>query len=171
MYSDWDTAKAVGCPIRKSMDQRVLTPPHGLSQRATSFIASTCQGIHQMLLSRLAEPPSCSVNRTGQTDPSPYMTETHAFLTCMSHLYIVKEHIQPKAGIHIPSRDYKRTKTMSVCLASSVAGLSAHKRRSNHPVIPSPQRDGGAGRDRTDDPLLAKQVLSQLSYSPFNRIA
>ena len=25
---------------------------------------------------------------------------------------------------------------------------------------------GGACRDRTDDPLLAKQVLSQLSYSP-----
>jgi hypothetical protein len=27
-------------------------------------------------------------------------------------------------------------------------------------------RYGGAGRDRTDDPLLAKQVLSQLSYGP-----
>ena len=27
-------------------------------------------------------------------------------------------------------------------------------------------RLGGAGRDRTDDPLLAKQVLSQLSYGP-----
>jgi hypothetical protein len=27
-------------------------------------------------------------------------------------------------------------------------------------------RIGGADRDRTDDPLLAKQVLSQLSYSP-----
>ena len=26
--------------------------------------------------------------------------------------------------------------------------------------------NGGAGRDRTDDPLLAKQVLSQLSYGP-----
>ena len=25
---------------------------------------------------------------------------------------------------------------------------------------------GGAGRDRTDDLLLAKQALSQLSYSP-----
>ena len=25
---------------------------------------------------------------------------------------------------------------------------------------------GGAYRDRTDDPLLAKQVLSQLSYTP-----
>ena len=28
------------------------------------------------------------------------------------------------------------------------------------------ERHGGAGRDRTDDPLLAKQVLSQLSYGP-----
>jgi hypothetical protein len=27
-------------------------------------------------------------------------------------------------------------------------------------------RGGGASRDRTDDPLLAKQVLSQLSYGP-----
>ncbi len=26
--------------------------------------------------------------------------------------------------------------------------------------------DGGAGRSRTDDPLLAKQVLYQLSYDP-----
>lgn len=26
---------------------------------------------------------------------------------------------------------------------------------------------GGACRDRTDDPLLAKQVLSQLSYAPY----
>jgi hypothetical protein len=29
---------------------------------------------------------------------------------------------------------------------------------------------GGADRDRTGDPLLAKQVLSQLSYSPVNTI-
>ena len=28
------------------------------------------------------------------------------------------------------------------------------------------QRTGGGERDRTDDPLLAKQVLSQLSYTP-----
>ena len=31
---------------------------------------------------------------------------------------------------------------------------------------PLPKKVGGAGRDRTDDPLLAKQVLSQLSYGP-----
>ena len=29
-------------------------------------------------------------------------------------------------------------------------------------------RLGGARRDRTADPLLAKQVLSQLSYGPLN---
>ncbi len=32
-------------------------------------------------------------------------------------------------------------------------------------------RVGGARRDRTDDPLLAKQVLSQLSYGPINHVA
>ena len=32
--------------------------------------------------------------------------------------------------------------------------------------ITDPSDNGGAGRDRTDDILLAKQVLSQLSYSP-----
>ena len=41
----------VGCPIRISTDQRLLAAPHGFSQRATSFIASWCQGIHRMPLS------------------------------------------------------------------------------------------------------------------------
>ena len=45
--------KTVGCPIRKSADQRLLAPSRSLSQRATSFIASQCQGIHQMPLKRL----------------------------------------------------------------------------------------------------------------------
>ena len=48
-----DTAEAVGCPIRKSTDQSLLAAPHGLSQRAASFIASQCQGIHQMPFRRL----------------------------------------------------------------------------------------------------------------------
>ena len=36
----------MGCPIRKSMDQRIFAPTHGLSQLITSFIASVSQGIH-----------------------------------------------------------------------------------------------------------------------------
>jgi len=40
--------KTVGFPIRISADQRLIAPPHGLSQRTTSFIASSCQGIPQV---------------------------------------------------------------------------------------------------------------------------
>lgn len=36
----------------------------------------------------------------------------------------------------------------------------------NHRLGSNTKRIGGAERDRTADPLLAKQVLSQLSYSP-----
>lgn len=35
-----------------------------------------------------------------------------------------------------------------------------------YPLTPLNLSNGGARRDRTDDPLLAKQVLSQLSYGP-----
>ncbi len=38
----------MGCPIRTPRDQRPLAAPPRFSQRATSFIASWCQGIHQM---------------------------------------------------------------------------------------------------------------------------
>jgi hypothetical protein len=54
----------VGCPIRRSRDQRSLASPPGFSQRATSFIASQCQGIHQM-------PFSCFSRHTQrQTSPA-----------------------------------------------------------------------------------------------------
>jgi hypothetical protein len=53
MDSSDDDPKGPGFPIRRSTDQKVLALPRGLSQRATSFIASQCQGIHQMPLSRL----------------------------------------------------------------------------------------------------------------------
>jgi hypothetical protein len=48
----WRYPKGVGCPIRTSTDQRLLAAPRGFSQRATSFIASWCQGIHRMPFSR-----------------------------------------------------------------------------------------------------------------------
>ena len=56
------TLKAPGCPIRISPDQRLLPPPRGFSQSATSFIASRCQGIHQMPLSRLRPLPCTGTN-------------------------------------------------------------------------------------------------------------
>ena len=41
--------------------------------------------------------------------------------------------------------------------------------RTSRPAKPDPT--GGARRDRTDDLLLAKQALSQLSYGPSSRAA
>ncbi len=38
----------MGCPIRKSADQRFLAAPHSLSQLCTSFFASVCLGIHRV---------------------------------------------------------------------------------------------------------------------------
>ena len=37
---------------------------------------------------------------------------------------------------------------------------------SSYNLVKKDAKNGGAERDRTVDPLLAKQVLSQLSYSP-----
>ena len=47
----------VGCPIRTSTDQSLLAAPRGFSQRATSFFASWCQGIHRMPFSRSRSRP------------------------------------------------------------------------------------------------------------------
>ena len=53
----------VGCPIRISTDQSLLAAPRGFSQRATSFIASWCQGIHRMPLSY--SDPDCQLSEAG----------------------------------------------------------------------------------------------------------
>jgi hypothetical protein len=84
MDSGADTAEAVGCPIRIPTDHGLLAAPRGFSQRAASFVASQCQGIHQMpfvcLIAQRAPragtgPPadawSLSLEMTGRTRPAP----------------------------------------------------------------------------------------------------
>src|SRR5713226_8564707 len=59
-------------------------------------------------------------------------------------------------------------------LASSQLSINKRHRRSSDPPVTNPCRcrvglhwvTGGGERDRTDDLLLAKQALSQLSYTP-----
>ena len=64
-----------GCPIRKSSDQSLLAAPRGLSQRATSFIASRRQGIHQMPFSHSPRPSGKS--RCQRTEIRGQMSERH----------------------------------------------------------------------------------------------
>ena len=61
----------------------------------------------------------------------------------------------------------RRTQRRTASLTMTTPRPASRWRTSSLPRgrIPFVQRYGG-GRDRTDDPLLAKQVLSQLSYAP-----
>jgi hypothetical protein len=67
----------VGCPIRTPTDQRLLAAPRGFAQRATSFFASWCQGIHRMPFS-CSKPLRGPAARTcaGPLDPRLPCTET-----------------------------------------------------------------------------------------------
>ena len=158
MYSDKDTPCGVGCPIRRSRDHRSLASPPGFSQRATSFIASQCQGIHQMPL--LALDPrrnsrSAAQNRRAQgQDPyaqaASHEDTSRIFSGLAARAYPPRSH--DKLSLH-PSNNIRA------------------------PGCPGPRYldllqtpDGGGERDRTDDLLLAKQALSQLSYTPFSGI-
>jgi hypothetical protein len=80
MNSDQDPACAGGCPIRTSLDHSLLAAPQGLSQRATSFIASWRQGIHQMPFSRSLPSPPAPVGRTppGTDRQTPRTAPTRA---------------------------------------------------------------------------------------------
>src|SRR6185437_9973137 len=167
MDSGGDTHCWVGCPIRRSRDQRLLASPPGFSQRATSFIASQCQGIHQMPLLRASRATPngkdhsairaaisslrrhCGIPHTSLAARarSPAYGHTTRFFT-ICH--------QPRPG----TSHRRAPKAKPFSAAASAGGGEAGGGEAGGGEA------GGGDRARTDDPLLAKQVLSQLSYTP-----
>ena len=147
MYSECNNHCWLGSPIRTSADQCLFTAPHGFSQCITSFFASDCQGIHQM--------------------PLPiawFLQYKHfAFTICSYHLN--KKSFLPvilsNFGVYFYTflpRFFDNTIfsyhtiqlfPYSQCFIASLWNLF-----------------GGGKENRTPDPLLAKQMLSQLSYTP-----
>ena len=76
--------------------------------------------------------------------------------------FVVKHH--PPLYERPALRRLKPTDVRLILLAAAVCfqiGFSSEKA-----IWKQRMEFGGADRDRTGDPLLAKQVLSQLSYSP-----
>jgi hypothetical protein len=163
-----------GCPIRRSGSQRVLASRPGFSQRATSFIASQCQGIHQMPLIRLIVLLRDFRRTQGQT------------LSCKTTNRFVKTH-SPSSSQDLaaasPSPGNRPTKpaVLEGTLGSHISTMSNNSRsfriaqrpgRSRTELcpslikIPNPTDAGGGERDRTDDLMLAKHALYQLSYTP-----
>ena len=61
-----------GCPIRISLDQNLLAVPQSFSQRATSFIASWCQGIHRMPFCRSIFCPVLNIARCAMRSREPH---------------------------------------------------------------------------------------------------
>lgn len=49
---------------------------------------------------------------------------------------------------------------------NSIFPVTTHRQAFTHQASNNLHQNGGDGRNRTDDPLLAKQVLYQLSYIP-----
>jgi hypothetical protein len=176
MYSDSDTACAVGCPIRRSRDQRLLASPPGLSQRATSFIASQCQGIHQMpLVTRLSTAP----NGKDQTASLQLILSPMRQTLLKTHVGHVPAPRPPNLAAcrqvcrtcpprsrHILASSPIQSAKRNGNVITSVANRNFIPSSDRRAPSPLPTRNGGGERDRTDDLLLAKQALSQLSYTP-----
>ena len=159
MGSGRDTPTGVGFPIRTSADQRSLASPRGFSQRATSFIASWRQGIHQMPLLRLRS----DGHAQDKTRPA------HAAAKARHAMHGRPRSASHRARRHRPARPSRRTRhtPSPPCQRTpsrrggGARGFITQRERSSHQ-----HEDGGGERNRTDDLLLAKQALSQLSYAP-----
>lgn len=159
----------MGCPIRTSADQRLLASPRGFSQRATSFIASWRQGIHQMPLLRLRS------GRHAQDEARPELTAgTSGTVTTEGDGTRSASHacpLHPPGSLRTmrrrhatePSPPCQRTgprRERGIARGLPPDARTIPNQRRHHP------QGGGGERDRTDDLLLAKQALSQLSYAP-----
>lgn len=166
----------MGFPIRKSTDQSLLAAPHGLSQRATSFIASQCQGIHQMPLRRLIHPLR---SRAGTSPHSVKHNEQHYPLSSCHLAATESSPSRLRGSLPCKAEPIRShfTKPFSRCpRTGSPCCLQSPFQATDLLLLmdPSPQTSssthqaelGGGGRDRTDDLMLAKHALSQLSYAP-----
>ena len=156
MDSVGDHPDGWGCPIRKSPDQSVLATPRSLSQPITSFIASQCQGIRQT-------PFLCLIivcQRNGNRLP-------YRLVPCRGRP-------PPQNGLlPVPTVPPRRRNTeQSRLLRPHTSDQRCQRTRQRHShgavfyAAHCCASDGGGRRDRTDDLLLAKQALSQLSYAP-----
>ncbi len=87
-----------------------------------------------------------------------------------------RQHMQHLLRSVAATRSEARLELTAFATSSRISARRLFKRRRlNLELVcfdsPCGERDGGADRDRTDDILLAKQALSQLSYSPLMSIS
>ena len=199
MYSAQDLPCGRGYPIRRPADQRALAPPRSFSQRATSFIASWRQGIHQMPLPKrlIAKPVARRDKPRSQQvshEDALLALEQHAAIRgwrpALPAILLESSHRRMTAtplpryslftlskikNLASSSKAMRQTRVLTRSFARWLSTLFCIRRSQRNSVAPAaldtndaPRRSvvGGGERNRTDDLLLAKQALSQLSYTP-----
>jgi hypothetical protein len=151
----------VGFPIRKSPDQSLFATPRGLSQRITSFIACACQGIHRTPLRHLIVLIANTHLELEWAWQKDQLLETYPKVAVRQTC-----HVQRLSGLTAVNRS--RTEPGYIFSSQFHTEQAERTKRAANLFFPANDfpKVGGAGRDRTDDILLAKQALSQLSYGP-----
>jgi hypothetical protein len=151
--SAWALPQA-GCPIRRSPDQRLLAATRGLSQQR--YV------LHRPLVPRH---PPCALSSL-------------TFLSSLDNERSIRTPRDRNRGARRDTRDIARLVKMRRHARGSSTASRRHILMGRFGVTAAPdgaeensrtRRDdvaGGDGQARTADPLLAKQVLSQLSYIP-----
>ena len=142
-YSWCDTeCYSVGSPIRISSDHRLFAPTRSFSQLITSFFGFWCQGILRAPF--ISWPFFLALAKLFAIF---FFAHSISFLHCAVFKVHMREYIPHWwAQMESNHRPY----------AYQAYALT------NWAMSPY----GGDERIRTDDPLLARQVLSQLSYTP-----
>ena len=147
-----------GCPIRKSADHVVCANPRSLSQLITSFIASESLGIHRLpLLTFLLNSKNSKQMNQSERILDPCLRKIIR-LNRFASICSLNTHTH---GSCLPQRYQEEAKVFSLLLfllsicqwSQEVKAISLLRSNKKLSLL------SGEYRIRTDDPLLAKQVL------------
>ena len=113
----------------------------------------------------VAEPPLPHGDHHPVRHATAARPETHQNL-----IHIDKEHLCQRTANGAGNHDTRTATCPDMRSRTLASPRSSNPANQAHPIAdlepPSLRGPGGGDRVRTDDPLLAKQVLSQLSYAP-----
>ena len=116
----------MGFPIRKSADQRLFAPTHGLSQRTTSFIASQRQGIHRMPFGHLI---ALIINAHSLGKRKPPSGEPENSARALERPASSLEFTHRRCGQATPARGRAFSKISAECWANSLFTMSKEQKR------------------------------------------
>jgi hypothetical protein len=162
----------VGCPIRRSPDRSLLAAPRGLTQRATSFIASRRQGIHQVPFSHSPRPSDNATmvpdratgSEGGREDAAPGRSSLHPARWARAGRGRMHTHAGPRPPPPPERRGGDRSPPVSPAPGRSSRGAGLHiatirfRRRQLEP--PPPRRHGTAGPGPARAPGRGSRSLS-----------